>query len=121
MEEKRRRMTARRKFEVYLETKQKGANVGEILRRHGLHLNDLRQIETAVEEAAIAGLTTRRNGLVKGTVTTTEYAVVVEELERKEHTLADLTTEYMLLKKSDSLALKDRSKGRTSMGRDGRR
>ena len=44
MDEKPRRMTARRKFEVYLETKQKGANVGEILRRHGLHLNDLRQI-----------------------------------------------------------------------------
>ncbi len=121
MDEKRRRMTAKRKFEVYLETKQKGANVGEILRRHGLHLNDLRQIEKAVEEASIAGLTSRRNGLVKGMVTALEYAAVVEELERKDHTLAELTTEYMLLKKSDSLASRARSKESTLPGRGARR
>lgn len=34
-------------------TRQPGANAGEILRRHGLHLNDLRQIEGAVEQAAV--------------------------------------------------------------------
>ena len=32
-ERKRRRLTARRKFEIYLETKKEGAKIGEILRR----------------------------------------------------------------------------------------
>ena len=46
MEElKRKRLTAKRKFEIYLETKKEGAKIGEILRREGIHLNDLRAIE----------------------------------------------------------------------------
>ena len=121
MDEKRRRMTAKRKFEVYLETRQKGANVGEILRRYGLHLNDLRQIEATVEKAAIAGLTSRRNGLARGMVTAAEYAAVVTELERKEHALAELSAEHMLLKKSDSLASKGLLKESTYSGRGARR
>jgi transposase-like protein len=43
MGEQRKRMTAKRKLEVYWETRQKDANVEEILRRYGLHLNDLRR------------------------------------------------------------------------------
>jgi hypothetical protein len=39
-ERKRRRLTAKRKFEIYLETKKEGAKIGEILRREGIHLND---------------------------------------------------------------------------------
>lgn len=54
--EKKQRMTARRKFEVFLETRQKDANLGEILRRHGLHMNDLRRIEAAVERGATEAL-----------------------------------------------------------------
>ena len=57
MEEiKRRRLTARRKFEIYLETKKEGAKIGEILRREGIHLNDLRAIEEQVERGAIGAL-----------------------------------------------------------------
>jgi len=49
------RMTAKRKLEVYVETRQTNANVEEI-RRYGLHLNDLRRIETLVEQAALTAL-----------------------------------------------------------------
>ena len=52
-ERKRKRLTAKRKFEIYLETKQAGAKIGEILRREGIHLNDLREIEELVERGAL--------------------------------------------------------------------
>ena len=32
------RLTARRKFQLYLETRNPDANIGEILRRYGVHL-----------------------------------------------------------------------------------
>src|SRR3990172_2041263 len=49
MDEGRQRLTAKRKFQVYLETRAPGANVGEILRRFGGHVNDPRRIEGSVE------------------------------------------------------------------------
>ncbi len=36
--EGKKRLTAQRKLELYMETRQKDANLGEILRRHGVHL-----------------------------------------------------------------------------------
>jgi len=50
-----RRLTAERKFRIFLETREPDTPVGEILRRHGLTLEDLRAIEAAVESAALAG------------------------------------------------------------------
>lgn len=52
MDEQKKRMTAKRKLEVYLETRQKDANVEEILRR----------IETLVERAALDVLKGRPRG-----------------------------------------------------------
>jgi transposase-like protein len=124
MEEARRqRLTARRKFQVYLETRQPGANAGEILRRHGLHLNDLRQIEGAVEQAAVEALTGRRNShrLLAG-VSREEHEALVRELHEKEQALAQLTVEYMLLKKTHALgAAAAPSTGSMSRERAGRR
>lgn len=65
MEDVRQRLTAKRKFQVYLETRVPGANVGEILRRFGLHVNDLRRIEASVESAAVEALRGKRNGHVE--------------------------------------------------------
>ena len=53
------RLTAERKFRIFLETRNPDAPVGEILRRYGLTLEDLRAIEEAVESSAIAGLKVR--------------------------------------------------------------
>ncbi|NIT79262.1 MAG: hypothetical protein GWN12_17115, partial [Thermoplasmata archaeon] len=55
----RRRLTARRKFQVFMDTRGKEAPVGEILRRWGLSLEDLREIERVVEEGAIGALKVR--------------------------------------------------------------
>lgn len=54
--ESRRRLTAARKFELYLATRSAEAPLGELLRQYGVHLDDLRRIEQTVESAALAGL-----------------------------------------------------------------
>lgn len=120
MDEQRKRMTAKRKLEVYLETRQKDANVGEILRRDGLHLNDLRRIETLVEQAAIDALKGRSVRAGVGTHDGQEYTELVAELAQKEKALADLTVEYTLLKKSERSGWKAPSTGSISMANGGR-
>ena len=47
--QKRRRLTAQRKFQVYLDTRGPDAPVGEVLRKNRLTLEDLRDIEGAGE------------------------------------------------------------------------
>ena len=112
MEEKRKRLTAKRKLELYLEAKQKEANIGELLRRHGVHLNDLRRIEWQVERGAIESLK-GRSGV---SVSAVEYTELVRELAQKEKALAELMVEYMLLKKRDSSVSKGLSKEFMFMG-----
>jgi len=118
MEEKMKRLTAKRKYELFLEVKQKEANVGEILRRHRVHLNDLRRIEAKVERAAIDALKGHNNG---ASVSATDYTKLVQELNQKEKALAELMVEYMLLKKRNFSASKDPSKEFMCMGSGGKR
>ena len=53
------RLTAQRQLGLYLATRASDAPVGEILREHGLHLDDLREIEQTIESAALAALKVR--------------------------------------------------------------
>ena len=103
----RKRLTADRKFELYLATQGPDAPVGEILRKAGLTLEDLREIEETVEKSAVTGLKarTRSARYSKRGVTAEEHQQLVLELQEKEKALADLTVEHMLLKKKDRLGL----------------
>ncbi len=93
--------------------------MGKILRRYGLHLNDLRRIETLVEQAALGALKGRRQGAdVTGGK---EYDDLVAELAQKEKALAELTVEYTLLKKSERSGWKAPSMVSTSTANGGRR
>jgi transposase-like protein len=118
MEEgKQQRMTARRKFEVFLETRQKDANLGEILRRHGLHVNDLRRIEATVERGATEAL--KKPHGATGSVARedpAELATLRRELTQKDQVLAEVMLEYTLLKKSERWGSKAPSTGSTSTG-----
>lgn len=115
------RLTARKKFEVCLETRKEGAKVGEILRKYGLHLNDLKRMEAAVEEAAVEALKGRRNGRAgDGKVRDEEYEALMRELGEKDKALAELTVEHVA-KKSERSASRGRLKGATFTGRGGRR
>jgi transposase-like protein len=105
MEEgKRKRLTAKRKFEIYMETKKDGAKVGEILRREGIHLNDLREIEDQVERGAVGALKMKGPGRgMRRKIDPVEYDQLKRELKEKEKAMSDLMVEHMLLKKRDEL------------------
>lgn len=99
---KRPRLTAKKKFEIYLATRGENAPVGEILRQNGLHLSDLRVIEETVENSAIEGLK-RRSGKVNKNepVSGENFNAILRQLEQKEKALADLAVEFLILKKND--------------------
>lgn len=113
MEEvRRRRLTAKRKFEIYLETRKDGAKVGEILRREGIHLNDLREIEELVERGAVGSLKSRGPGrLMRQKIDPLEYDQLKRELKDKEKAMSDLMVEYTLLKKSERSGSPEHSLG----------
>ena len=109
------RLTAQMKFKIYLETRAKDAPVGEILRRYGLQLKDLRDIEDKVETSAIAGLKVHYGRQKKRRdVTPEEYEEMAEELRQKDKALADLAAEYQLFKKKEALELQKKKRGRSS-------
>lgn len=111
----RRRLTAKRKFEIYLETKKEGAKIGEILRQEGIHLNDLRTIEEQVERGAIGALKMKAPGRgIRKKIDPIEYDHLKRELQEKEKAMSDLLVEHNLLKKRDELESRARSKERSS-------
>jgi len=108
--ESRPRMTAARKFELYLATRASDAPLGEILRQYGVHLNDLRAIERTVESSALAGLKAQgRHGRQPPDLSPTHLQQLEQELADKTRALADLSVCYTLLEK------KDRAESRASM------
>jgi transposase-like protein len=114
-ERKRRRLTAKRKFEIYLETKKEGAKIGEILRREGIHLNDLRAIEEQVERGATSALKMKGPGrTIRKKVDLIEHDQLKRELREKEKALSDLLVEHSLLKKRDELESRARLKESSS-------
>lgn len=99
-EKKQRRLTAKTKFEIYLRTRGENAPVGEILREYGLHLSDLKEIEDLVEAGAISRLKTKQAKTKdQDEITPEEYVELQKELLRKEKALAEMSVEYLLLKK----------------------
>lgn len=97
------RLTAHRKYQIFLETRPAGAPVGEILRQNGLTLEDLRRIEETIEEAAVEALK-MRSGHWKATAVNPEAH---ETLRRRHDALkqahGELAAELELLKKVDAL------------------
>jgi transposase-like protein len=99
------RLTAERKLEVYRATRDPNAPVGEILRKAGMTLEQLRQIEETVEASALVGLKARNGTPTEGPVSPAEHEQLKYELREKEKALAELSLEYTLLKKAERLGL----------------
>ena len=93
------RLTAERKLEVYLATRDPNAPVGEILRKAGMTLEELRKIEETVGSGALAALKVQGQSAQTGPVSRETYKRVVAELKEKEQALAEMGVEYTLLKK----------------------
>jgi hypothetical protein len=115
------RLTAKKKFELYLETRASEAPIGEILRRYGVHLPDLRRIEQVVESAAIAGLKADGRKRRQPSVITPERVLQLEaELTEKTQALAELSVAYSLLEKNRRVASRSRPQDSSSPRRNGK-
>jgi transposase-like protein len=97
---KRKKLTAQEKWQVFLETSIKGAPVGEILRHYGIYSSELTKIRRQVESGALKELGINRNCKKAQTVSYAEYEKIKAELAAKEKALAQMSEEYLVLKKS---------------------
>jgi len=115
------RLTAQKKFELYLETRAPEAPIGEILRRYGVHLPQLRHIEDVVESAAIAALKADGRKRRQPSVVTPEQVLQLEaELAEKTQALAELSVAYSLLEKKQRAASRSQQQGNGSPRRNSR-
>lgn len=100
--QRRLRLTAQRKLELYLATRLPEAPVGELLRQYGVHLDDLREIEQTVESAALAALKVRgRHGRQPSDVSPARVRSLEQELTEKTRALAELSVAFTVLEKKE--------------------
>ncbi len=95
---RRKNLTADQKWQIFLETSAENAPVGEILRRHGLYSSELTKIRRQVEEGALKELG-RNRYKNQQTVSQEQYVRLEAELSAKEKALAQMSEEYLLVKK----------------------
>lgn len=95
---KRRKLSAEKKYQIFLETQRGDRPVGEILRREGLYSSDLIRIRKQVKDGAMDHLSSRP-GRKRRSVSADEYEALKRELEEKERALADLSVELTILRK----------------------
>lgn len=96
---KRKKLTAADKWQIFLETSAKDAPVGEILRRRGVYSSELTKIRRQVEEGALNELGKKKYSKKVQEVPYEEYERLKTELSAKEKALAQMSEEYLLLKK----------------------
>jgi hypothetical protein len=105
------RLTAARKFELYLATRAPDAPLGEILRQYGVHLDDLRAIEQTVESSALAGLKAQaRHGRLPADLSPERVQQLEQEVAEKTHALAELSVSFTLLEKKERAESHSRSR-----------
>jgi len=96
---RRKNLPAQEKWRIFLETTAKDAPVGEILRRNGLYSSDLTKIRKQVESGALAELGRKKYSKRPYQVPREEYDRLKAELAAKEKALAQMSEEYLILKK----------------------
>jgi len=99
---KRRKLAAEKKYAIIEEVKRNSSSKSEILRREGLYSSDLQRFEDVAREGAIKALEQSHPGRKKkysAEATPEAYEALKSELARKEKALAELATEFTILKK----------------------
>ncbi|MBM3246733.1 MAG: hypothetical protein FJZ13_05365 [Candidatus Omnitrophica bacterium] len=94
------KLTAQEKWQIFLETTIKDAPVGEILRRYGLYSSELTKIRRQAEDGALKELGKNRHAKKPESVPYADHEKLKAELAAKEKALAQMSEEYLLLKKS---------------------
>ena len=95
---KKRKLSAEKKYQIFLETQRGEKPTGEVLRREGLYASDLTRIRKQVQEGAIDRLSAKPGKRPK-VVSLDEYKQLKAELQEKERALADLSVELAILRK----------------------
>jgi hypothetical protein len=117
--ERRPRLTAARKFELYVTTRPADAPLGEILRQYGVHLDDLRAIEQVVESSALAGLKAQsRHGRQPTDLSPERVQQLEQEVAEKTRALAELSVSFTLLEKKERAESRSRSRAGASRRRN---
>jgi transposase-like protein len=96
---RRKKLTPQEKWQIFLETSAKDAPVGEILRRYGLYSSELTKIRRDVESGALKELGKKRYSRTPREIPYQDYERIKQELTAKEKALAQMSEEYLLLKK----------------------
>lgn len=97
---KRRKLSAEKKYQILEEIKANPGKVAEILRREGLYRSDITRFENTAKTGAIKALKEMAPGRKKvKEPPLEEYEILKKELEQKEKALADLSVDFMILKK----------------------
>lgn len=94
----RRKLSAEKKFQIYLEAQRSDQPVGDILRREGLYAADLTRIRDQVREGALERLSARP-GKKPRMVPLESYEALKRELEEKERALAEHAVELTMMRK----------------------
>ena len=115
------RLTARRKFQIYVDTRGENAPVGEILRRWNLSIEQLREIERVAQEGALQALTVRAGHRSRPQdVSPESFERLRRELLIKEKALAEMAVELTLAKKGLNWGCTSEASPRRSRSRDAR-
>jgi transposase-like protein len=94
----RRKLSAEKKFQIYLEAQRNDQPTGDILRREGLYAADLTRIRDQVREGALERLSARP-GKRPQMVPRESYEALKQELEKKERALAEYAMELTIMQK----------------------
>jgi hypothetical protein len=97
---KRKRLSGEKKYQVLLEVKSNPGKKGEILRREGLFQGDLKRYDDIAKDASIKALGQMRPGKKRQLeIPIEQHESLQREFAIQEKTLAQLTVEFMALKK----------------------
>jgi len=99
----RRRFSAEEQWRIYRETSAPGAQVGEILRKYGMYPAELQKIRQRVKEGAKKELGRNRYRKKPEAVAYVEHEKLKSELAAKEKALAEMSQEFLILKKKVNL------------------
>lgn len=97
------KLSPEEKWRIYQEASMPGAQVGEILRKNGMYPAELAKIRQRVEKAAKEELGRNKYRKRPLKVDYDEYEKLKSELAAKEKALAEMSQEYLILKKKVNL------------------
>lgn len=99
---KRRALSAEKKYAILEELRQNNVSKADVLRREGLYTADIQRYEDVARKGAINALAQSRPGRkkkIEQEVSIDAFEALKLEHSRKEKALAELATEFTILKK----------------------